>query len=362
MDEPATPAAASEPVAAPAPAPAQTIVEPRSSAGRWLVLLILLALAGGAGFLLWQYDQQVGAALRAQQEQSAALTRQLAAVEGRAARLEEREGDLLTDTQRGAAQIAAFAKRIDEHDQIVGRLNQEMSGGHQRFQLGAVEQLLLLANDRVLLAHDPKSAITALEAADQRLGALDDPRLFTTREAVAQEKAALAAVAQPDLDAASLALASLIERVPRLPLAARVPERFLAPDGDDTTAPANATWWERAKASVLRALKGTFSVRRNRGPVPQLLSVDQESLVFQVLALRLEGARVALLRSDTAGLRELCESASKWIGEYFRKDDPGVLAAQAELERLQGLELSPPLPDISRSLTLLRVQLDAPAP
>ena len=93
-----------------------------------------------------------------------------------------------------------------------------------------------------------------------------------------------------------------------------------------------------------------------------MLSAEQETLVVQVLALKLEGARVALLRGDTTSFRDLCESASHWLDTYFQGDDPGVAAAHAELERLQPLDLSPPLPDISRSLGLLRAFMKQPEP
>ena len=38
------------------------------------------------------------------------------------------------------------------------------------------------------------------------------------------------------------------------------------------------------------------------------------------------------------------------------------MAMKSELERLQSLELSPPLPDISRSLAAVRTRLDSAAP
>jgi len=49
----------------------------------------------------------------------------------------------------------------------------------------------------------------------------------------------------------------------------------------------------------------------------------------------------------------------QWLGDYYRAEDPTVSAARAELERLRGLELDPPLPDLSRSVGLLRAYLDA---
>jgi uncharacterized protein HemX len=105
-----------------------------------------------------------------------------------------------------------------------------------------------------------------------------------------------------------------------------------------------------------------FILRRNEGNSPvRLLSAEQEGLIQQILQLRLEAARLAFLRRDEVSLRAATASASAWLRDYYNGADPGVRAAQAELERLGQLPLAPALPDISRSLTLLRAQLE-PAP
>lgn len=354
------PAPASPP---PAAAPAVASRPARRPARNWgfFVWLLIVALLAGGGTWLYRLTSTGIGQLQEQQDTLARLVRDLNAVEAQAARVEARQSDLAAVTQRSSAQLAEFGSRIDEHDEVVGRLNEQFTGGRTRFQLAAVEQLLLLANDRVQLARDARSAAIALQAADERLAALADPRLFKLREAIALERSALLAVPEPDFTAAALTLGSLLARAARLPLAARVPDRFDAPADLDPPADAPALWWQRVLASVRRALQGTFAVRRSTGPTPRLLPPEQEALVHQVLELKLEGARVALLRGDTAAFRDLTGAAADWLKEQFRREDASVLAALAELERLQQLELSPPLPDISQSLALLRAQLE-PAP
>ena len=71
-----------------------------------------------------------------------------------------------------------------------------------------------------------------------------------------------------------------------------------------------------------------------------------------------EGLRAPL---DRNAARENA-AASAWLHDYYEAQDPGVQAAKAELDRLRALELTPPMPDISRSLTLLRSAMSAPAP
>lgn len=326
--------------------------EPRSRWRRLLPLLGLLLL----GLACWQ----VGVLVRTihdNSEQLHGLVRDLNAVEVQASKLDARQSDQAEAARRNSLEVAAFRDRFDEQDQVLSRLNEQYQGGRTRLQMALVEHLLLTANERLQLEHDAETAATALDLADQRLGSLADPRLFNVRRVLAEERAALRAVPHVDTAAAALTFSSLIGRVPRLPLRARVPDHFEARPEHADVAP-DSGWAARAWAGVKAAMSGVFSVRRNRGPSPRLLAPDQEALVYQVLSLKLEGARLAMLRGDATSYRDLCASASTWLGDYFRPDDPGVMAAQAELERLRPLPLNPQLPDISRSLTLLRAQME----
>lgn len=336
------------------PTPVSASVEPdsapTSAVVRWLLALVLIAAVAGGG--AWAYAR-ISGIYHAQREGLQQMTHDINALEVQGDRLESRQTDMAGAAQRNANELAQLGSRIDAHDQIVGQLKEELAGGRAHFELAAIEQLLLLANDRLQLARDVPAAIVAINEADARLAALKEPRLFPVRQALAKEKAALQAVSLPDYAGAALTLSSLIERAPRLPLMARVPSRYSAV-AEHIIVPDDARWYQRVGASVREALASIFTVHRDNGPSPRLLAAEQEALVVQVLALKLEGARIALLRDDTTSFRDLCESASNWLDTYFQNDDPSVAAAHAELERLQPLDLSPPLPDISRSIGLLR--------
>ncbi|MEQ1440125.1 uroporphyrinogen-III C-methyltransferase [Fontimonas sp. SYSU GA230001] len=349
-DQPAAAAQNDEPARAPA-------VAPRRAGGAWLVLalLVLAVLAAGA----WQAWRAGSAWIAERDERIADLAQSLKAAEAQIDRLQTRLSDQAVAVQRAAAELARIPDRLQAQDQAIGELREELGGGRARVQLALVEQLLLLANDRVQVAREVTPAIAALDAADARLAALKDPRLFELRETIARERAALQAVAQPDTVGAALVLSGLVARAAQLPLATQVPEHFHAQPGAALPLPADAGAWARAWAAIKRALASAFSVRRADGPQPRLLGDEQTALVRQVLMLKLEGARVALLRQDSASFRDLCASAAGWLDQYFHAGDPAVAAARAELLRLQGMQLQPPLPDISRSLTLLRARLEA---
>lgn len=330
--------------------------------GFWSSLLwalVVLAIVAGAGFELYRRGKPM---LEERDQRIAALEQALTRSAANTENLRARTSDLLAAQQRSAGDVARFAERLDAQDQTVGMLREEVGGGRVRVQLAVIEQLLMLANDRLQLGREIPTTIAALEAADARLAALKDPRLFAVREAIAQERAALQAVPAVDEVGAALMLSGLIDRAPRLPLSAQAPTRFTAEAPTPDALPEDASAWTRAWAAVKRAVSSAFTIRRAEGPSPQLLGEEQSALVRQMFALKLEAARLALLQRNATSLREICASASRWLDDYFRADDPAVIAAHADLQRLQALQLSPPLPDISRSLQLLRGLAEVQSP
>ena len=329
----------------------------------WVVVLLVLAL-GAAGVFGWLWWEQREQAARESAEQDALVQKletRLASIEAASGEQATRLADQSRLTDRNGTDIAALQSRIEDTLALMSRISEDLSGGRTRFQLASVEHLLVLANDRLQLERDVRSALTALDSADASLARLSDPQLFSVREALAQERTALRAVPVPDLASASLTLASLIERVPSLPLLSHAPAQFESNGTRESGAPDSAaSGWSRLLAAVQTAARSLFTIRReDNAKAMRLLPPEAEAVVYHVLTLKLEGARVALLTGNTGALREEARSASEWLDSQFKADDPGALAMKAELERLEALELAPPLPDISRSLVALRARLDA---
>lgn len=326
-----------------------------------IVLLLALGAAGAFGWLWWEQ--------REQQEREATLHETLLQkLDSRIAALETVGGEQATRladqsrlVDRNGTDIAALQSRIEDTLALMSRISEDLSGGRTRFQLASVEHLLVLANDRLQLERDVKSALIALDGADASLARLSDPQLFPVREALAQERAALRAVPVPDLASTALTLSSLVERVPSLPLVSHAPSQFESSDARESGAPDSAaSGWRRLVQAVQTAARSLFTIRReDNAKAMRLLPPEAEAVIYHVLTLKLEAARVALLTGNTVALREEARSASEWLDAQFKADDPGALAMKGELERLQSVELQPPLPDISRSLTALRARLDA---
>lgn len=355
---------ANETPVAPAPAPPSAASGRSSGPLRLLFGVVLIVLLAAAGYGAWEWwERQTGLATRIDEQARvvAALERTLGELRARQEEQATVQADLARLANRNGTEIAALLARLEDQTQLMSRISADLSGGRERFQLRAVEHLLLLAHDRLRLQRDARAALAAVEAADERLAALSDPQLFAVREALARERAALLAVPVPDLASATLSLSSLIERIPVLPLASHAPAQFQAPEQrkiamDDPL----AAGWSRLWQSVQTAVRSLFTLRRDdNARAMRVLPPEAEASTYHLLRLRLESARVALVSGNTVALREALGSARAWLESEFKADDPGVQAALGEIERLQKLELSPPLPEFGASLVALRAQLDA---
>lgn len=330
---------------------------PRAAArgGNPLAWLLALLLLGAAGFGLWrgwQWASGTYEAVSGQQELLARLGRELQNLRAQADELSHRQTDLSQAVQRNGVDLAGVIGRMEESDQAVARLNDTVEGGRTRIQLAAVEQLLLMANDRLQLAHDATSALRALDLADQRLSRLSDPRLYPVREALARERAAVTALVLPDTTGFALTLGDIQKRAATMPLRVHLPG-VAAPSPQP--APENRSLMQRIRAALL----DIFALRRNDGAPLRLLDPQEAALVGQILELKLEGARLALLARDGLAFRELTGAARAWMLQHYDRGDSDVQFALKELERLNAQQLAPAPPDISRSLALLRAQLGA---
>ena len=191
------------------PAPEATPEPPapkprRASFSGWPGLLLAVAAALGAGYL-WYTDQQ----------QEAGLDRNLS-------ELRQQAKAMGTTRAQGLAQLrqalAALGERNRTVEQGMARLTQAVGRDRDRWRLEEVRQLITLANSRLMLARDYRTAAVALETAQARLGELGDPKLLKVRRQLADDVAALNAAPRTDLAGLALRLGGLARAVDALPL------------------------------------------------------------------------------------------------------------------------------------------------
>jgi uncharacterized protein HemX/uroporphyrinogen-III synthase len=342
------PAAPKPPAASPKPpAPPPRVKSGGRGAGVaiFFALVAILISAGGvaAGYWAWMQLDTSRALLIKDSEQTQRVAEDVARQQNAAMDIAQQVGD----------QAAALQLRMEGYDEAVGQLKDRIDLGSSQITLTTVEQLLLLANERLQLAGDIKGADTALNRADDRLARLADPRLHGVREAISRERAALAALPRFDREGVALALSSLIEQLDNLPLAPNVRE---APEMDlsDVDMDGERPVLDRL-GDILRQL---FVLRREGGENIGALPESAAATTVLLLHVKLENARAAWLAGDVTNFVRILTSAQQWLARHFAVDQPAVSAFEAEIQRLQRQPDMRELPDLTRSLTLMRAQLE----
>jgi uncharacterized protein HemX len=222
--------------------------------------------------------------------------------------------------------------------------------GRGDWLLAETEQLMLIANHRLQLAHDVRLAAGALRAADRQLDQLANPRYLPVRKQLAGEISQLDALEKLDIPGMSLRLGDIATRIDRLPLATQT---RLAADARDTSADEQTQGRSLAR-EMWTDITSLVRIRRDGEIRKPLLPPEQQYYLRENLRLLILGAQLALLQGEPATFEQNLRFASQWIGDYYDTSAPAIQSVQGELGRMSGTKLSTRLPDISGSLELLR--------
>jgi hypothetical protein len=96
------------------------------------------------------------------------------------------------------------------------------------------------------------------------------------------------------------------------------------------------------------------TIRRTDRPIQTVLTPEEVEGLRQILLLKLEMSRASLLRGDEAMYRENLTSARAFIRENFDTEAEATRDADAQLKTFLEQPIRVPMPDISKSLSLIR--------
>lgn len=340
--------------------------------GAWLgygALLLVLVLVGAGVFLLHELrskQEGLGSGLDKGDRQMQELLHQLSSLQTEVAAVHQQ---LATVQSQVTTEESKFEREIGEEGSSFGSkleaVRSELGGAIQHIQrqlnqtrgdvmVADAEYLLSVANQKLHLVGDVKAVIAMMEAADQRLHDSGDPAAFKVREALAEEINLLKDFNPPDIVGISAKLLVVEGKVKDLPLflphAERAEENY-QPHPQATESKKEAGGWSE---SAIKDLKGLVTVRRTDKPVQAVLVPEEVAALRQILLLKLEMSRSALLRGDDELFKANMDSALAWLSENFDGNAELTQDVGGELKALQGLQLHVPLPDVSKSLSLIR--------
>ena len=346
---PAPPEAADGPRTAPAtpatlPAPA-----PRARGVRpWLSTLIVLALLAVA-FAVWQDARRRDDALRLD------VAQRLATADAAIAQARAKDADLGNELRDAQAKIALLEARIAESQSqqaALEALYRDLAPSRDELALNEVEQILVLASQQLALAGNVQAALAAAQLADAKLGRMERPQWTPLRRSLARDIDALKAVPYVDVAGISAKLDQGLAIVDLLPLAKD--ERLPPPPRETPAAPESA--WLRFVRETWSDLKSLVRIEVSDRPAAPLIAPAQSYFLRENLRLRLLSARVALLSRDDASFKADLDAANGWVRQYFDLRTKPVEALSATLAQLAATPMSAAMPDLARTLDLVRTQ------
>lgn len=338
--------------ATPAPAPAKG----GSSFVGWLALLLVLVLAGAAGWSLQQgMDREKDLKRRINKlenktgGQQAKLQGQLQALEQDIRKQLKTGLDAANSASTNqSASLQQFSQQLNAQNKQIAAFS---ANDHESWLRAEAQYLLRLANQRVVMARDTDSALALLDSADGILRQLDDVSLHDVRAAVAAEQAALRAVPKVDVEGIYLRLSALVEQADRLVIF-QMQEQEDQPEAK----PEEGDWQvhlERGYEEAARKLSDYIVIRRRDVPMQALMDPQWEGLVRQNLRMLLEQAQVALLSGNQILYVESLQRSQHWVAQFFDTDDAAAHAMSREIAQLEGQTIQVVMPNLTRSLQAL---------
>ena len=348
--------------------------KPGSSLSVLALLLVLVSLAG-SGWLWWQAEgnekaaESLSAEANVQAQTVSGLEHRVAALESRmpgvtaldpAVRLGGIEQDLKTlQAEAGVAksfqdQTAAWTHSMQaaiEGDQArlagaearLAALSARNMSATAELDLAEIDYLLRMAQERLVLFGDSRTAIQALHIAQQQVQAFDNPLYLGLNSEIDLALQNAARVNTPDYPALYSKLDGLQGLAGSMPLKGSEP--VSAPVEENA-----GGWWARLRL----AFAGLVTVRRTTALEDDLPLLADQALVRQHAWLELEVARLAAMRRDEATWKAALDRFTAVLERWYDPAGPGWAEAGSLLEILKPLDVDPELPDISGPLKALQ--------
>ncbi|MCG9720862.1 uroporphyrinogen-III C-methyltransferase [Shewanella sp. Isolate7] len=295
------------------------------------ILLLLFATATG-GFYLYQELTQ-------QQEKTAALAKQLQqGLDDPRTRITHLQQQQRTSENQFDQKLAQLQAKQNEVQDQVNKLAQR---NPNHWMAEEAKYLVRMAGNKLWLEKDSQTALSLLEAADDRIETMKDPSLTPIRKALARDMSDVAAIKSTDVAGTVLSLDTIIERLPKLKVN-RSESKINARD-DSLQVTESIDDWQTNLAKSWQALIEEFVIIRKRttDPAP-LLAPDQQWYLVENIRNKLLQAQLALFRQDQVNYRQSVTLARKWIFQYFALDDNKTEQTLAALDALATLEIQSP--------------------
>lgn len=251
------------------------------------------------------------------------------------------------------ATLESYYFEADNQRAALQTLYNNLSVSRDETALADVEQLLLIANQQLLLSGNVKAALIAMESADARLKRMDRAAFNGLRKYFGRDLDKLRALPKVDVAGINLQLNRLSLSVDVIPLLDRHrPSKNLPMQAAPSKE--NESSWRRVLGEIWLEVRQLVRIENTGLKEIALLSPKQEFFLRENLKMRLVSAKLALLSRDEVSFRQELKTARAWTTRYFDVKSPQGSNFLNDLKKLSSADINIELPDISASLQAVR--------
>ncbi|GAB7522438.1 fused uroporphyrinogen-III synthase HemD/membrane protein HemX [Paraburkholderia sp. 2C] len=353
---PSSPPAAAKPLPPNQPFTPYEAQPPRRRGGiglLWFVIIVVVLAAAAGGIMLNRKLIRLDQDLTKRQQVNDAQTSELrvkteqalATVRGIDTQMSQLEGKL-ADAQNA--------------QQALQQQYSDLARNRDDWTMAEVGQMLSSASEQLQLTGNTQLALFALQSADTRLAASDNPQALAVRKAIGQDIDKLKAAPSTDLTGLAIKLDNAIEMVDSLPLAGEAPIAHATPHASepaDTGKVAAATgeprwkvWWQGFVSGIGQQLASLVQVRRIDNADALMVAPDQGYFLRENLKLRLLSARLALLARNQTTLRSDLHAADATLAHYFDASSKNTQTVRGLVKEVDDASGAVEVPNLDTSL------------
>lgn len=297
------------------------------------LLLALLACTAN-GYLYWQLQRQSQLLTDSSVSMQQALQTPTQEIHKLSAQLQQAE-------QKDTAQQTTIEQLQQNQVQLQDKIA-TLAQRHPNHWLAAeAEYLVRIAGRKLWLEKDPQTAAGLLQAADERIAAMQEPSLMPLRKALAQDIAKVQDIKNVDIAGTIFTLDGIIGKLDKMPLH-QLGEAEQAPVDDNQPMSASVADWKTNLAKTWKALtEDFFTIRKINTDITPLLSPKQEWYLEENIRNKLLQAQLALYQYNALNYRQSITMARKWIQQYYDLADEHTQEVLQALDALANLTLDP---------------------
>jgi|GEM_PF-3700945 len=317
-----------------------------STAGSLSLLLSLMTMVALSALVFYTYLSQKN--ISALQSQS---RDEQASVQSLLGKAKQSLAQVDTLQQEGQAQQKALMALKTDLQNAQMRL--VFLSGSKNWVISEVNYLIFMANERLRIARDVPTAITQLQAAEEKITMLGDPALWGLKEALAKDIAKLGA--QPRVKKQILweQLSALQPVIAKAPFKTLNNEVARQSQGQNAPIDPALPGWKKGLWRSWYEFKSLIRItKEGENPIPQALSLQEKAEIIRTMQLMSEQAQWAVLQGETKIYVTSLASLAKWSQDYFIKS-PEQQTLLLQIEQLKTQAVDSPLADISATLKAL---------